>query len=165
MNRTLLITLSLLLVPAAVSAAPSSWEEHRVAGVVFSAPAEAEVTTQQLQEKVVVVAVTHREEVLLLTLYRGKSPPSAKRAIAAHGEELERRVSKLGPIRVGRDDVMMLGRKRKVRTIEHGADEVRERTSLAAVKLTKTTVVAAWTAPASARRTVSSTLLKGLKLE
>lgn len=165
MIRTSVAGLGFLLLTSSVAAAPSSWEEHRVVGVVFSAPPAAEVTTQTLQEDVVVVAVTHLEEVLLLTLYRGKRTPSAKRAISAHGEELERRVSKLGPIRVGRDDVTMLGRKRKVRTIEHGPEETRERTSLTAVKLTRTTVVAAWTAPASARRTVSSALLKGLKLE
>ena len=136
-----------------------------MAGAVFFAPPGAEVTSQELPERVHIIAVTHRDEVLLMTLYRGKSAPSAKRAIAAHGEEFERRMSKLGSIRVGRDNVHMLGRKRNVRTIEHGPEDARERTSLAAVRLTKTTVVAAWTVPSGLKRTLSSSLLKGLSFQ
>ena len=154
-----------LLMSSPVSAAPTGWVEHRVAGVVFSTPEVAEVTVQELPESVTVVAVTHRDEVLLLTLYRGKSAPSAKQAVAAHGEEFERRVSKNGPLRVGRDNAMMLGRKRTVRTLEHGPEDMRERTSVVAVRLTKTTIVAAWTAPEASRRTVSSAVVKGLTFE
>ncbi|MDP6946230.1 MAG: hypothetical protein QF464_18930 [Myxococcota bacterium] len=162
MSRLWTIVALCLVVAPSAAAEPPKWVEHRVAGVVFSAPPTAEVTTQEHEQKVTVVAVTYGDEVLLLTLYRGKSAPSSKRALAAHGEEFERRVSKLGPMRVGRDSLRVLGRKRKYRTIEHGAEGARERTSLMAVRLTKTTLVAAWTAPVTLRRTVSSRLLKGL---
>ena len=160
----LILVVSLLMTPVS-HAAPDNWKEHQVAGIVFAAPDAAEVTTQALREHVTLVAITHLDEVILLTLYRGKDAPPAKRALATHGEEFERRVSKTGTIRLGRDKTHFLGRKRKVRTISHGPVDRRERTNLVAMRLTKTTVVAAWTVPKGLRQSVSATLLKGVKFE
>ena len=160
----LVVTLGLVWAPE-VAAESSKWQEHRVAGIVFSAPASAEVTTESVDTDVTVVAVTHRKEVLLITLYRGKSAPSAKRALAAHGEEFERRVSKDGRMRMGRGSLRVLGRKRTYRTIDHGAEDARQRMSLFAIKLTKTTLVAAWTAPSNRGRPIAPKLLQGLSME
>ncbi len=165
MSRFLWALVVWVLWAPGVSATPPGWEVHRAAGTVFAAPVGAEVTTRDLPESVNVIVVTHKDEVLILTLYRGKSAPPAKRASAAHVEEFERRMTKSGPVRIGRDTVMMLGRKRTVRTLEYGPEDARERTSIAAVRLTKTTFVAAWTVPTNVRRTLASMLLKELAFE
>ena len=165
MRRCLLLAALLWVLCPVANAAPAGWQSHTLAGVTFSAPKSAEVTSRALPEGVHVVVVTHSDEVLILTLYRGKAAPAAKRALATHSEELERRVASAGDLRIGRDSVMMLGRKRKVHTIEHGPSKMRERTSLVAVRLTKTTVVASWTIPTKARRTMSSSLLKDISFE
>ena len=61
------------------------------AGLIFEAPKDAEVTTHPLADGAQVIAVTRREEVLLIATYSGRRAPAAKVALATHREELEER--------------------------------------------------------------------------
>ena len=144
-------------------AAPAGWQAQSIAGLDFSVPKGAEVTSRALPEQVTVIAVTHGDEVLIITLYRGKSPPSAKQALTTHAEEFERRIAQKGSLRIGRDSVKILGKARTTRTITHGMKGARERTSVVSIRLTKTTFVAAWTAPAKLKQTFASRTLTGVR--
>jgi len=165
MKRLLFALAVVLLLPSVATAAPDGWTLQSVAGVEFSVPKGAEVTSRELPERVNVVAVTHGDEVLIMTLYRGKSSPSVKQAVSTHAEEFERRVAHKGNLRLGRDSVKILGRTRDVRTITHGMKSARERTNVAAVRLTKTTFVASWTTPAKLKRTKTSLILKSISFK
>jgi hypothetical protein len=164
--KRLLLSFTLVVSMSSVAlAAPEGWRVQAVAGIEFSVPKGAEVTSRELPERVNVVAVTHGDEVLIMTLYRGKASPSVKQAVAAHAEEFERRVANKGTLRLGRDSVTILARKRDVRTITHGIKSARERTNVAAVRLTKTTFVAAWTTPAKLKRTMTSLILQSVSFK
>ncbi|MGB0589369.1 MAG: hypothetical protein ACPGU1_06790 [Myxococcota bacterium] len=165
MNRFLIALTLVLATSSTATAAPDGWELQTLAGIEFSVPKGAEVTSRQLPERVNVVAVTHGDEVLIMTLYRGKTSPSVKQAVSTHAEEFERRVANKGTLRLGRDSVTILGRTRDVRTITHGMKSARERTNVAAVRLTKTTFVAAWTTPAKLKRTTTSLILKSISFK
>jgi hypothetical protein len=165
MNRVLQALVITALMSSTAVAGQADWKLHSLAGIEFSVPEGAEVTSRELPERVNVVVVTHGDEVLIMTLYRGKSSPSVKQAVSTHTEEFERRVANEGNLRVGRDSVKILGRVRNVRTITHGMKSARERTNVTAVRLTKTTFVAAWTAPAKLKKTMTGLILKDVSFK
>jgi len=83
-----LLTL-LLLLPTA-----GDHVEHQVLGLTFNAPKGAEITRHTLAAGVDGMAVTHGEEVLILSVYHGRRIPSVKRALRVHLEELEKKLVK-----------------------------------------------------------------------
>lgn len=163
MSRWLWSILFVALVAPSGLAAPAGWEPVELAGISFNVPKGAEVTSRELPEKVSVIVVTHKDEVLIITLYRGKSPPAAKQALSTHADEFEQRVAKKGSLRLGRDTVEILGKSRNARTITHGMKGAKERSTFVAIRLTKTTFVAAWTTPAKLKKTLSSRILGQLR--
>ena len=77
---------------AGFGATPDADRKERAAGLVFSVPRDAMVTSQISAKGVETVAVSWGDEVVLITLYSGDKRPKPRRALEVHREELERRV-------------------------------------------------------------------------
>ncbi len=121
---------------------------HTVAGLSFEAPDGAEVTEQAgLPDGVSVVAVTLDDEVLLLTSYRGKKAPKAKKALATHVEELERGVSEDAPVSSKVVWRRLLGKNREGRRIRYAEGDRKRVAVVLAARRKGVTLVASWVHP------------------
>jgi len=129
-----------------------------IAGLRLVVPPRGEVTERALPggkgAEARVVAVTRDDEVLLLTLYRGRRAPKTAKALAAHLEELDRALAKVavpGTVR-GRDQrVRLMGRWARGHALTFrkrvgGAERTWEAV-VAAARKRGVTVVVAWMAP------------------
>lgn len=143
--------------PAARADAPATQEErtrdHRMAGLVFEAPAAAEVTERALETGPQVVALTVGDEVLLLTIYRGETAPSDKKALTVHLDEVERALQGEAQTRTTPLWRRLLGRRSKGWEVAYRRGDVEWVARLLARRRGGLTVVAAWTSPRSALRT------------
>lgn len=141
-----------IVVPLVWASASASAAPRTAAGVAFDVPEGAEVTEQEgLPEGVQVVAITHGDEVLLLTVYRGERAPKQKAALTAHVEELERQVSGAAPVEARTIWRRLLGKSREGREIRYRDRERGHVATVLAAARNGTTLVAAWTTPEGQR--------------
>lgn len=142
------MTLSLLL-PVAVAQAGEGERVETLAGLELTIPDEAEATAKRLEEGVEVIAVTHGDEVLLITIYSGKKAPRAKAALSTHRDEIERKV----PDEAAKDlksrtqRQRMLGRWRPGFEITWHQGEDKHVARVTSARKRGLTIVAAWTRP------------------
>ena len=129
-----------------------------IAGLRLRVPPRAEVTERALpggeHVEARVVAVTRDDEVLLLTVYRGRRPPKPAKALATHLEELDRALGKVavpGSLRGRAQRVRLMGRWARGHALTFrkrvAGREVSWEAGLAAARRGSVTVVAAWMAP------------------
>ena len=145
----------LLLLPGHAQAAV----EHRVSGLQFEAPDEAEVTRHTLNDTADAIAITRGEEGLVLTVYQGKKAPTAARALKTHLAELEARLVK-GTVKhsleVAKEARKLLGRRSRGRFLSYRKHYAGgERAYVAHLNARRTrglTVVTLWSAPAAANQ-------------
>jgi hypothetical protein len=151
MTSTLLTLL--LLIPNA-----SEVVEHQVLGLTFKAPAGAEITRHTLAVGVDGVAVTHGEEVLILSVYHGRRVPTAKRALRVHLEELEKKLVKTAvpnTLTTKRTRIRFMKRVTVGRTIQYRKAVAGRESSYVAQIVTrragKRTIVVNWHSPVRPR--------------
>jgi len=135
------------------------------AGLKFSVPREAMVTSQKSGEDVGIVAVSWGEEVLLITVYDGDKRPKPRRAYEVHLEELERRVKDDG--RIFRKDFSwkILGKRRRGVELRYRFEGRWLVTHILAATARKRTLVAVWTRPVGSGDSFAAKLLKGLGIK
>lgn len=146
--------------------------EHRVSGLQFAAPTEAEVTRHTLNETADAIAISHGEEGLVLTVYQGKKAPSAARALKTHLAELEARLVKgsvVGSLKVVKEAIKLLGRQARGRIFRYRKHYAAgERAYVAHLNARRTgglTLVTLWSAPAAMnQKHFSPALLTSLAL-
>ncbi len=141
-----------LLTALVAAAAPIPRVEHQVAGIQFFAPADADVTRHTLTTRADAVAVTRGAEVLVITLYT-RNPPSVRRALRTHLEELEKRLIKravANTMRTRRARIKFMKRRVVGRTITYRRSvegrKLEVTATVVARRVQGRTVVATWTA-------------------
>lgn len=138
---------------------------EEAAGLRFSVPQEAMVTSQKAGEDVDIVAVSWGDEVLLITVYGGDARPKPRRAYEVHLTELERRVKDAG--RIFRKDFTwkMLGKRRRGTELRYRFEGRWLVTHLLSAKAKRRTVVVVWTRPVGSGDSFAAQLLKGLRFK
>lgn len=150
--RTSFALLALLalagLGPVPAEAAPQVREE-KAAGLVFLVPHNAEVTTHLGEaDDVSVVAITRREEVLLLTVYRGRQRPRERAALDRHVTAFEREISAQGKFSVRKFRQDLLDGKRPGREVLYTWMNRPHKAQIVSARTSSMTVVTGWTRPA-----------------
>jgi len=160
-----------LLTCLLVAATPAPPTEHRVAGLQFFAPVNADVTRHTLTKRADAVAITRGAEVLVITVY-GSKPPNIRRALRTHLEELERRLIKhaaANSLQTRRARIKFMKRRVVGRTITYRRSVesrvINMTASVVARRVKGRTIVATWTAPVVPGKTrFSPALVAGLSL-
>jgi len=154
------LMLSGVLALGGLVGAPEGHRPAEGAGLKFSVPKEAMVTSQKSGEDVGIVAVSWGEEVLLITVYEGDKRPRPRRAYEVHLEELERRVKDGG--RIFRKDFSwkMLGKRRRGVELRYRLEGRWMVTHILSAKARKRTLVAVWTRPVGSGDSFAAQLLK-----
>ncbi len=140
--------------------------EEKAAGLVFLVPRDAEVTTHLGEaDDVSVVAVTRREEVLLLTVYRGRDRPRERKALDRHVTAFEREISAQGKFSVRKFRQELLEGKRPGREILYTWLNRPYKAQIVAARTSSMTVVTGWTRPADRRTDFSVRVLASIREE
>lgn len=140
--------------------------EEKAAGLVFLVPHNAEVTTHLGEaDDVSVVAITRREEVLLLTVYRGRERPRERRALDRHVTAFEREISSQGKFSVRKFRAELMDAKRPGREILYTWLRRPHKAQIVAARTSSMTVVTAWTRPADRRTDFSLKVLSTIREE
>jgi hypothetical protein len=153
------------LVGGGAVAAPELREE-KTAGLVFVVPADAEVTTHPGEaDDVGVVAITRREEVLIITVYRGRDRPRERKALKRHVTAFEREISSQGEFTTRKFRAELLEGKRPGREFLYSWLGRPHKAQIVAARTKKVTVVTAWTRPTDRRTDFATKVLASLRVE
>jgi len=156
----------LLWLLGGVSATAPELREEKVAGLNFRVPQGAEVTTHMAEaDDVSVVAVTRREEVLILAVYRGAQRPRERVALDRHVTAFEREISPHGEFSVRKFRGDLLEGKRPGRELLYTWLHRPHKAQILAARTKTATVVTAWTRPADQRTDFATQVLSSLRFE
>ena len=165
MRRALLAVAVLMLLESVAYAAPQVRQE-KAAGLVFLVPHNAEVTTHLGEaDDVSVVAVTRREEVLLITVYRGRERPRERKALDRHVTAFEREISDQGKFSVRKFRQELLEAKRPGREVLYTWLNRPHKAQIVSARTSTLTVVTGWTRPADRRTDFATRVLESLREE
>jgi hypothetical protein len=140
--------------------------EEKAAGLVFLVPHNAEVTTHLGEaDDVSVVAITRREEVLILTVYRGRDRPRERKALDRHVTAFEREISAQGKFSVRKFRSELMEAKRPGREILYTWLHRPHKAQIVAARTASMTVVTGWTRPADRRTDFSVKVLASIREE
>jgi hypothetical protein len=153
------------LVGGGLAEAPELREE-KAAGLVFVVPADAEVTSHLGEaDDVGVVAITRREEVLIITVYRGRDRPRERKALKRHVTAFEREISSQGEFTTRKFRAALLDGKRPGREFMYTWLQRPHKAQIVAARTKKATVVTAWTRPSDRRTDFATKVLDSLRVE
>ena len=157
--------MALWLTGGAALSAPQVREE-KAAGLVFLVPHNAEVTTHLGEaDDVSVVAITRREEVLLLTVYRGRDRPRERTALDRHVTAFEREIADQGKFTVRKFRQELMEGKRPGREVLYTWLRRPHKAQIVAARTSSMTVVTGWTRPADRRTDFAVKVLSSLREE
>jgi hypothetical protein len=140
--------------------------EEKAGGLVFLVPHNAEVTTHLGEaDDVSVVAITRREEVLLLTIYRGRERPRERKALDRHVTAFEREISGQGKFSVRKFRQELMEGKRPGRELLYTWMNRPYKAQIVAARTASMTVVTGWTRPADRRTDFSMKVLASIREE
>jgi hypothetical protein len=153
---------------AVLTAGPKPVEDlrlHVIGGLKLWAPPSAEVTQRAATEETSLVAVTDKNEALVLIRYASRAAPTPDRALKTHAAEVEGRTQGPGVRRLPAK-AWLLGKERPAVQFHHRRGDAAWVTMVVAARNLGQTVVASWTLPqVEDGRAFSPTLCRGLALE
>lgn len=145
--------------------AASGFKDVDAAGLTFRAPTDAEVTVQAgPAPEVTIVAVTRKDEVLILTLYRAPDRPDARQAMKTHAKALTDQVAGASEAKSRSFSQELLGSKRPGIELRYKLRGRRYKAQVVGAAAKGLTLVTAWVRPLDAAGAFSVGLLKTVKV-